>query len=60
MTDKLKSVLKMFADFDGEELNKIQSCFRQKAVRKNHICCMKVLFAKNFTLYKRVVYVYFL
>ncbi len=48
MTDKLKSVLKMFADFDGEELNKIQSCFRQKAVRKNHILLHEGSICKEF------------
>ncbi|HEY0667227.1 MAG TPA: cyclic nucleotide-binding domain-containing protein [Sphingobacteriaceae bacterium] len=37
MTEKLKVVLKLFADFDEQELDKISDCFRPKSVSKNSI-----------------------
>jgi CRP-like cAMP-binding protein len=37
MTDKLKIVLKMFADFDEYELEKVSDCFKPKSVKKNDI-----------------------
>lgn len=35
MIDKLKMVLKMFADFDEHELDTIVACFKAKSVAKN-------------------------
>lgn len=37
MTDKLKIVLKMFADFEENELEEISGCFKSKSVKKNNI-----------------------
>lgn len=37
MTDKLKIVLKMFADFEENELEEILGCFKSKSVKKNNI-----------------------
>lgn len=36
MIDNLKIVLKQFADFDEDELNKITDCFKNKTVQKKH------------------------
>lgn len=37
MIEKLKTVLKMFADFDEQELDRITNCFVQKTVKKNTV-----------------------
>ncbi len=37
MTDNLKIVLKMFADFNEQELQEILSCFKLKSVTRNSI-----------------------
>ena len=48
MTDKLKIVLKMFADFDEQELNKISDCFKPKSVTKNSILLQDGRICKEF------------
>lgn len=48
MTDKLKIVLKMFADFDEQELNKISDCFKPKSVTKNSILLNEGSICKEF------------
>lgn len=35
MTNQLKTVLKMFAGFDEQELDSISDCFKPKSVAKN-------------------------
>jgi CRP-like cAMP-binding protein len=48
MTDKLKIVLKMFADFDEHELDKILGCFKPKTVTKNSILLNEGSICKEF------------
>jgi CRP-like cAMP-binding protein len=48
MTDKLKIVLKMFADFDEQELDKISECFKAKFVTKNSILLHEGNICKEF------------
>lgn len=48
MTDKLKTVLKMFADFDEQELDKISDCFKPKSVTKNNILLHEGSICKEF------------
>jgi CRP-like cAMP-binding protein len=48
MTDKLKIVLKMFADFDEQELEKISDCFKPKFVKKNSILLHEGNICKDF------------
>jgi CRP-like cAMP-binding protein len=48
MTDKLKIVVKMFADFDRRELDQIASCFEQKFVPKNSILLHEGTICKEF------------
>lgn len=37
MSDKLNALLKMFADFDEQELAQIVACFHPRTVTKNHL-----------------------
>ena len=48
MTDKLKIVLKMFADFEEHELEKISDCFKPKSVKKNDILLHEGSVCKEF------------
>ncbi|HMR83775.1 MAG TPA: cyclic nucleotide-binding domain-containing protein [Niabella sp.] len=48
MSDKLRSVLKMFADFDENELIKILGCFKLKSVKKNDILLHEGSISKEF------------
>lgn len=48
MAEKLKSVLKMFADFDENELVKILSCFKLKSFSKNDILLHEGSISKEF------------
>ena len=48
MTDKLKTVLKMFADFDENELDKILDCFKPKSFKKNDILLHEGIVCKEF------------
>jgi len=48
MTDKLKIVLKMFADFEEHELKKISDCFKPKSVKKNNILLHEGSVCKEF------------
>jgi len=48
MTDKLKIVLKMFADFDEHELDKIVGSFKPKSVTKNSILLQEGSICKEF------------
>jgi len=48
MTDKLKIVLRMFADFDEHELEKISDCFKPKSVTKNCILLHEGNICKEF------------
>lgn len=48
MTDKLKIVLKMFADFDEQELDRILGCFKPKSVTKNSILLHEGNICKEF------------
>lgn len=48
MKEKLKTVLKMFADFDEHELDKISDCFKPKSVKKNEILLHEGNICKEF------------
>src|SRR5690606_33769694 len=48
MTEKLKIVLKMFADFDEQELESISDCFKPKFVKKNSILLHEGNICKDF------------
>lgn len=48
MIEKLTTVLKMFADFDERELDKISDCFKPKSVKKNDILLHQGSICKEF------------
>ena len=48
MTDKLKIVLKLFADFSEQELDKISGCFKSKTVSKGSILLHEGSICKDF------------
>jgi len=48
MTDKLKIVLKMFADFDEQELDRIVRCFKSKSVTKHSVLLHEGNISKEF------------
>ena len=48
MKNKLKFVLKMFAEFDEQELDKITKCFKQKSVSKNKMLLQEGSICKEF------------
>lgn len=48
MIEKLTTVLKMFADFDERELDKISVCFKPKSVKKNDILLHQGSVCKEF------------
>lgn len=48
MKDKLKTVIKMFSDFDEQELEQIASYFKPKSVKKNDILLQEGKICKEF------------
>ncbi|MCD8556026.1 MAG: cyclic nucleotide-binding domain-containing protein [Bacteroides graminisolvens] len=48
MIDNLKIVLKQFADFDEDELNKITDCFKNKTVQKNTVLLKEGIVCNEF------------
>ncbi|MCL6216930.1 Crp/Fnr family transcriptional regulator [Zunongwangia pacifica] len=61
MIDKLKTVLKIFADFDEDELDKIVVYFKQKAFKKNTILLKEgIICNKFYFIYKGCVRIFFI
>lgn len=52
MSEKLQSVLKMFSDFDENELVRIFSCFKRKSVSKNDVLLHEGSICKEFYFVK--------
>lgn len=52
MSVKLQSVLKMFSDFDENELVRILSCFKRKSVSKNDVLLHEGSICKEFYFVK--------